>query len=74
MPQIASWSQIPASIRQHLVQRMRDRNVGLEDLNRWRERVNRGPKYPRETGTGILVHLSFAATANIPRRSFYQVR
>jgi hypothetical protein len=46
MPQIASWSQIPAGIRQHLVQRMHDRNIGLEDLNRLREWIESQPEVP----------------------------
>ena len=46
MPQIASWSQIPAGIRQHLVQRMHDRSIGLEDLNRLRAWIESRPKVP----------------------------
>ena len=45
-PQIASWSEIPAGIRQHLVQRMHDRNIGLEDLNRLREWIESRPDVP----------------------------
>ncbi len=46
MPQIAIWSQIPAGIRQHLVQRMHDRDIGLEDLNRLREWIESRPEVP----------------------------
>ena len=46
MPQIAGWSQIPAGIRQHLVQRMHDRNIGLEDLSRLREWIESRPDVP----------------------------
>ena len=46
MPQIANWSQIPAGIRQHLVQRMQDRNIGLEDLNRLRQWIESRPQMP----------------------------
>lgn len=35
MPQIETWSRLPVSIRDHLVQRMHDRNVSLEDLNQF---------------------------------------
>jgi len=34
MPQIATWSEMPMAVRQHLIERMRDRKIGLEDLNR----------------------------------------
>ncbi len=46
MPQIASWSQIPANIRQHLVQRMHDRNIGMKDLNRLRQWIELQPQVP----------------------------
>ena len=46
MPQIADWSAIPANIRQHLVQRMHDRSIGLEDLNRLRVWIESRPEVP----------------------------
>ncbi len=46
MPQIAGWSQVPAAVRQHLVQRMHDRNIGLDDLNRLREWIELRPSVP----------------------------
>jgi len=36
MPQIETWSRLPVHIRDHLIERMRDRNITLEDLNRLR--------------------------------------
>jgi len=36
MPQIETWSRLPTAIRDHLVERMHDRNIGLEDLNQLR--------------------------------------
>jgi hypothetical protein len=33
MPQIEIWSRLPPSVRDHLVERMRDRNISLNDLN-----------------------------------------
>jgi hypothetical protein len=32
MPQIETWPRIPAPIRDHLIERMRDRNISLDDL------------------------------------------
>jgi hypothetical protein len=49
MPQIERWPRIPAAIREHLVERMRDRNIGLEDLNQLRVWLETGPNVP--TGT-----------------------
>ena len=33
MPQIENWSRLPPAIRDHLVDRMRDRKTGVDDLN-----------------------------------------
>lgn len=30
---IETWSRLPAAVRDHLVERMHDRGVSLEDLN-----------------------------------------
>ena len=46
MSQIASWSNMPAAIRQHLIERMRDRNIGLDDLNRLRLWIESQPEVP----------------------------
>ena len=32
MPQIESWSRLPTRIREHLIERMRDRDISIEDL------------------------------------------
>ena len=40
MPQIETWSHLPAAVRAHLVERMHDRKISLEDLNQlrlWKE-------------------------------------
>jgi hypothetical protein len=36
MPQIETWSRLPQAIRDHLVDRMRERKISLDDLNRLR--------------------------------------
>jgi hypothetical protein len=46
MPQIAVWSQLPAAIRDHLVERMHDRNIGLDDLNQLRLWMKSKPDVP----------------------------
>jgi len=46
MPRIASWSQMPAAVRQHLVLRMHDRNISLDDLNRLRQWIEFQPEVP----------------------------
>jgi hypothetical protein len=46
VPQIENWSRLPGAIRDHLVERMHDRNVGLEDLNRLRMWIESKPNVP----------------------------
>jgi hypothetical protein len=36
MPQIATWPELPAGIRCHLVERMRHHKISLDDLNQLR--------------------------------------
>ena len=36
MPQIEVWSRLPEAIREHLIERMHDRHIGLTDLNKLR--------------------------------------
>ncbi len=46
MAQIETWSRFPAAIRDHLVERMHDRDVSLDDLNRLRLWIESGPVVP----------------------------
>ena len=46
MPQIETWSRLPAAIRDHLVDRMRDRKISLQDLNRLRLWIESKPDVP----------------------------
>jgi len=36
MPQIETWLRLPAALRKHLVERMHDRNISVDDLNQLR--------------------------------------
>jgi hypothetical protein len=46
MPKIATWDNLPVGVRQHLIDRMRDRSISLEDLNRLRIWVESKPNVP----------------------------
>lgn len=48
MPNIATWSEMPVAIREHLIQRMHDRKIGLQDLNRLRLWLESQPEVPEE--------------------------
>lgn len=46
MPQIETWSRLPPAIRDHLVERMHDRNINLNDLNQLRVWIDSKPFVP----------------------------
>ncbi len=46
MPKIASWDDLPAGVRQHLLERMRDRETGIADLNALRLWIETEPDVP----------------------------
>ena len=46
MPQIETWPRLPQAIREHLIERMRDRKIGLDDLNRLRIWMESKPEVP----------------------------
>jgi hypothetical protein len=46
MPQIAGWSRLPQAVRDHLIQRMSDRKISLNDLNQLRIWMEANPEVP----------------------------
>ncbi len=46
MPQIENWSRLPQAIRDHLIERMRDRRISLDDLNQVRLWIETKPNVP----------------------------
>lgn len=46
MPKIEVWDKFAAAIRQHLVERMRDRSITIADLNQLRLWIESGPDVP----------------------------
>ena len=46
MPRIANWDNLSANLRQHLIERMRDREITLADLNQLRLWVDSQPDVP----------------------------
>jgi hypothetical protein len=46
VPQIETWHRFPTAIRDHLVERMRDRKISLEDLNHLRIWIESRPEVP----------------------------
>lgn len=46
MPQIETRARLPAAIRVHLVERMHDRNISVDDLNQLRLWIEAQPDVP----------------------------
>jgi len=46
MPKIEKWDRFPAGVRQHLIDRMRDRKITITDLNQLRQWIDSGPEVP----------------------------
>ncbi|MBA3914687.1 MAG: hypothetical protein H0X25_12755 [Acidobacteriales bacterium] len=46
MPHIESWRGLPAGIREHLIERMRDRHISIADLNQLRIWMESKPLVP----------------------------
>ena len=46
MPRIESWSRLPQAVRDHLIARMRDRKLSLDDLNQLRLWIETRPIVP----------------------------
>lgn len=46
MPRIAAWYEMPIGIRNHLIERMRERKISLDDLNRLRLWLEAKPEVP----------------------------
>ena len=46
MPRIERWDNFPSAIRNHLIQRMLDRSISLDDLNKLRLWIEEQPEVP----------------------------
>jgi hypothetical protein len=46
MPKLEQWANLPKKLRQHLIRRMADRSITIEDLNQLRLWVESNPEVP----------------------------
>jgi len=46
MPKIETWNRFPPDVRQHLIDRMRDRSISIADLNQLRVCIESNPDVP----------------------------
>jgi hypothetical protein len=73
MPHIETWSRLPRTLRDHLVERMHDRNISLDHLNQLAYGWRASPKFRKVLGIRTLGRSSFAAMADIQRLFFSPV-
>jgi hypothetical protein len=48
MPKIERWDKFPQAVRDHLLDRMRERAISIADLNRLRLWIETQPEVPEE--------------------------
>lgn len=48
MPKIDRWHNLPNAVRQHLLDRLRDRSISITDLNQLRLWMETCPEVPEE--------------------------
>ncbi|HEU0140725.1 MAG TPA: hypothetical protein VFQ79_13470 [Bryobacteraceae bacterium] len=46
MPKIEKWDSLPPGVRQHLMDRLRDRSIQIGDLNKLRLWIESNPEVP----------------------------
>ena len=70
MPKIERWDNLPEGVRQHLIERMRDRAIAIADLNQLRLWIERhGLRCLRVIGTKISALSRFVVVDRTPKRS-----
>src|SRR5436305_3697896 len=74
MPQLERWNNLPEGVRQHLIERMRDREISVSDLNQLRVWVETRPRRPRATGIKISALSNSAAADRNRKRSYSGVK
>ena len=67
MPQIETWSRLPQAIRQHLIERMHDRKISLDDLNRLRIWMETKPEVPEGNWYKDFVSFKLCGEGKYPK-------
>jgi hypothetical protein len=70
MPKI-QWTGLPPALRDHLFERLAERQITAEDLYKLKMWANLSPKLLTVSGTKTSVRSNSAVKASSPRRSFY---
>jgi hypothetical protein len=74
MLKIERWDNLPVGVREHLIDRMRDRTITVADLNRLRLWIESKPEVPeddwyKDFGSFICGHGSYPKTFLRPNQT-----
>jgi hypothetical protein len=69
MPEIECWDNLPEGVRQHLIDRMRDRAISIADLNQLRAWIESKPEVPEGDWYKDFGSFKICGHGSYPRRS-----
>ncbi len=72
MPKIERWDHFPEAVRQHLVERMRDRAIGIADLNKLRLWIEARPEVPEGDWYKDFGSFKICGSGALPRPSCFE--
>jgi hypothetical protein len=67
MPRIERWDQLPQRVREHLVDRMRDRGISIPDLNQLRLWIESQPEVPEGDWYKDFGSFKLCGTGKLPK-------
>lgn len=74
MPQIETRSRLPPAIRDHLILRMHDRNIGLPDLNKLRLWMESKPEVPEGKWYKNFGSFKLCGEGSYPKTFFFPIK
>ncbi len=69
VPHIERWDNLPEAVRQHLIDRMRDRAISASDLNQLRRWIETRPEVPEGEWYKDFGSFKICGRGSSPRRS-----
>src|SRR5260370_36755818 len=69
MPKIETWARLPPSVRQHLIDRMRDRAISIGDLNHLRLWIDSNPEVPEGDWYKDFGSFTICGNGSLPQTS-----
>ena len=67
MPRIETWGNLPPGVRQHLIDRMRERAISVADLNHLRLWIDSNPEVPEGDWYKDFGSFKFCGNGSLPK-------